>query len=148
MLTNRSAPPGAVVPTLIYDDVPAAVEWLCATFGFQRRVLAGSSHAQLLIGAGAVILGASRKGAGFAEAADEAEFRPPVPGIVSHGVHVAVEDVDGHYAHSVAAGAKILQPPTEYMFGERQYTVEDPEGHRWTFSQSVQDVDPREWAGA
>jgi uncharacterized glyoxalase superfamily protein PhnB len=34
-----------------------------------------------------------------------------------------------------------------HMYGERQYTVEDPGGHRWTFSQSVADVDPADWGG-
>jgi uncharacterized glyoxalase superfamily protein PhnB len=30
-------------------------------------------------------------------------------------------------------------------FGERQYTVEDLEGHRWTFSQSIADVPFEAW---
>lgn len=146
MLNNRSLPPGAVIPTLIYDDVPAAVEWLCATFGFRERLRAGNSHAQVLVGAGSIMLGASRKGAGFAAAKDDAEFRPPLPGIVSCALHVPVDDVEAHYARTVAAGARILQPPTEYPFGEKQYTAEDLAGHRWTFSQSVADVDPSLWA--
>jgi uncharacterized glyoxalase superfamily protein PhnB len=47
-----------------------------------------------------------------------------------------------------AAGARISSPPTTYPFGERQYSAQDPFGHRWTFSQSVADVDPREWGGS
>ena len=58
---------------------------------------------------------------------------------------VRVEDVDRHYEHAKQRGAHILQPPTTHPFGERQYTAEDPEGHRWTFSQSVADVEPEEW---
>jgi hypothetical protein len=27
------------------------------------------------------------------------------------------------------------------------FTAEDPGGHRWTFSQTVADVDPRDWGG-
>ena len=38
-------------------------------------------------------------------------------------------------------------PPTDFPYGERQYSVEDPGGHRWTFSQSIADVDPRTWGG-
>jgi len=44
-------------------------------------------------------------------------------------------------------GARILQPPADYPFRERQYTAEDPCGHRWTFSQSIADVRPEEWGG-
>ena len=29
-------------------------------------------------------------------------------------------------------------------FRERQYTVEDPGGHQWTFSQSIADVAPED----
>lgn len=36
-----------------------------------------------------------------------------------------------------------LAPHFEY--GERQYTVEDPAGHRWTFSETLADVAPEEW---
>jgi len=39
------------------------------------------------------------------------------------------------------ASANVLQA----IFGERQYTVEDPWGNRWTFSQSIADVDPAAW---
>ncbi len=38
-----------------------------------------------------------------------------------------------------------MKPPTDMPFGERQYTVEDPWGHRWTFSQSIADVAPEVW---
>jgi hypothetical protein len=44
-------------------------------------------------------------------------------------------------------GARILDPPADYPYGERQYTAEDLSGHRWTFSQSIADVVPEEWGG-
>ena len=37
--------------------------------------------------------------------------------------------------------------PTDFPYGERQYTAEDPSGHRWTFSQTLADVAPEEWGG-
>lgn len=45
----------------------------------------------------------------------------------------------------MAGGAHILHPPTDYPYGERQYVAEDPGGHRWTFSQSIADIDPVSW---
>ena len=62
-------------------------------------------------------------------------------------VHVRVDDVDAHHQQAVRAGAHVLNPPTDYPYGERQYTAEDPGGHRWTFSQSIADVDPADWGG-
>jgi len=60
---------------------------------------------------------------------------------------VPVPDVDAHHAAAVAAGARVLNPPTTHPYGERQYSVIDPGGHRWTFSQSVADSDPATWGG-
>ena len=61
---------------------------------------------------------------------------------------VRVEDVDARTASSARAqGARILEEPTEFPFGERQYTAQDPGGHQWTFSQTLADVAPEEWGG-
>src|SRR5260221_1848872 len=81
MVLNRSAPRATVVPILVYEDVTAAIEWLCSAFGFTERLRAGApgvvSHAQLTVGDGAIMLG--RQGA---------EFRPPRTGEVSQYVTV------------------------------------------------------------
>jgi hypothetical protein len=42
-------------------------------------------------------------------------------------------------------GARIINQPTDYPYGERQYTAEDIGGHRWTFTQSIADIDPASW---
>jgi uncharacterized glyoxalase superfamily protein PhnB len=115
--------------------VPDAVEWLCRAFGFQERLRIERHRAQLVFGDGAVIVTELE-----AADLDGASHR-------THGVHVRVDDVDGHHRQALHAGAHILHPPTDYPFGERQYTVEDPGGHRWTFSQSIADVDPADWGG-
>jgi uncharacterized glyoxalase superfamily protein PhnB len=149
MIANRSAPSGTIIPYLIYNDVGGAIDWLCNVVGFTERLRAGDEggkvgHAQLAIGDGGVMLGAARRGQGFA-APDDAEFRPPRANEVSMALTVHVEDVDGHYERAKQRGARILQPPATHPFGERQYTAEDPEGYRWTFSESVADVKPEEW---
>ena len=60
---------------------------------------------------------------------------------------VRVDDADAHYARAAAAGAQIVSPPTDYPYGERQYSAVDVGGHHWTFSQSIADVDPATWGG-
>jgi uncharacterized glyoxalase superfamily protein PhnB len=139
MVANRSAPKAAVVPILVYEDVGKAIDWLCDAFGFKERLRAaipGGSvvHAQLDVADGAVMLG--RQGG---------EFRAPRPDEVSQYVTVHVDDVDQHFDHARQCGARILKPPANTPFGERQYTVEDVGGHRWTFSQSIADVGLEEW---
>jgi uncharacterized glyoxalase superfamily protein PhnB len=135
---NQSAPAATVVPILVYADVAKAIEWLCQAFGFVERLRVEQKgvvfHAQLIVGDGALMLG--RQGA---------EYRPPRAGEVSQYVHVSVENVDQHFERAKVAGARVVSTPHDMPFGERQYSVEDPEGHRWTFSQHVADVPPEQW---
>jgi uncharacterized glyoxalase superfamily protein PhnB len=135
--TNRSLPSATVVPVLVYPDVRAAVAWLEAAFGFVEHVKIGEDHrSQLGFGDGAVIVGDIR-----------GERRPPREGEETHSVLVRVEDARAHCEHARAHGARILKEPTDFQYGERQYTAEDLAGHRWTFSQTVRDVAPEEWGG-
>lgn len=129
MLPNRSVPAATVVPVLAYADVAEASDWLCTAFGFRVRLRIGDHRAQLVFGDGAVIITELGRVAGESRST----------------VHVRVEDADGHHERSASFGARILHPPTDYPYGERQYTAEDPGGHRWTFSQSIADVDPASW---
>jgi uncharacterized glyoxalase superfamily protein PhnB len=62
-------------------------------------------------------------------------------------VMMRVADVDRHYAHARAHGARDVHAPADYPYGERQYTVADLAGHEWTFTQTIADVAPEEWGG-
>jgi uncharacterized glyoxalase superfamily protein PhnB len=134
---NPSAPPQSVVPVLAYQDVRAAVEWLSQVFGFAERVQIGDHRAQLSIGNGAVIVADASYGRGSPASEDA----------ITHSVMVRVEDVDGHYNAAVAAGAQVTSEPVDHPYGERQYGVTDPAGHRWTFTQSIAEVQPESWGG-
>ncbi|MFJ6836889.1 VOC family protein [Streptomyces sp. NPDC091209] len=137
MKPNRSIPASTVIPVLIYPDVREAVAWLGAAFGFAERVRIGEDHrAQLSFGDGAVIVGDVRN-----------DRRPPRPGEVTHSTTVRVEDIGAHYERSRKHGARIIMEPTDFEYGERQYTAEDLAGHQWTFSQTLADVAPEEWGG-
>jgi uncharacterized glyoxalase superfamily protein PhnB len=134
---NRSIPSATLIPVLVYPDVREAVRWLGAAFGFEERLQIGESHrSQLRFGDGALIVADVRH-----------EQRPPRPGEVTHVVLVRVEDARGHCERARAAGARIVMEPTDFEYGERQYAAEDPAGHRWTFSETLADVDPAEWGG-
>jgi uncharacterized glyoxalase superfamily protein PhnB len=146
MLENRSMPTSTVIPILVYEDVADAVEWLSDTFGFTERVRIGSHRVQLSVGDGAVVV-TGRRVPQTGGGGDPVVLRPPRRGEVSHTVMIRVEDVDAHFEHARQCGARILQYPTDHPYGERQYAVEDLEGHRWSFSQSIRDVAPEEWGG-
>ncbi|HEX5245217.1 MAG TPA: NADAR domain-containing protein [Tepidisphaeraceae bacterium] len=146
MLHNQSAPPGTIVPRLIYDDVAAAIDWLCGAFGFVERLRTPAEadgtihHAQLAYGLGSVILTGHS-----AEFRGEPKGHALRPGQFSEGLMVRVEDAQAHYEQARNFGAKIISLPKRCEFGEIQYSAEDREGKRWTFTQSFADVDPTSW---
>lgn len=131
-------PRSHVIPVLGYPEVGAAIDWLCDAFGFSLRWRIGNHRAQLNVGDGAVAITAepSRESRGSGVHGDE-----------RHSVMVRIEDVDRHHERAKRRGARILAPPADYHYGERQYTVEDLGGHTWTFSQSTADVAPEDWGG-
>jgi uncharacterized glyoxalase superfamily protein PhnB len=136
-MNNPSAPPQSVVPVLAYPDVRAAVEWLSHVFGFAERVQIGDHRAQLSIGNGAVIVADASYG----------RRSPAAEDAITHSVLVRVEDVGAHYRAAVAAGAHVTSEPADHPYGELQYGVTDPAGHRWTFTQSIAEVQPESWGG-
>lgn len=147
-MVNRSAPPGEVVPGLYYDDVDAAISWLCGAFGFTERYRYGPADhpigAFLAVGESSVALSEARVGQS-PDWDDDTDLRPPRGDFTTGGVSVRVTEVDAHYDRATAFGARTFGPPTTYRFGERQYTAVDLAGHRWSFTQSVADIAPEDW---
>jgi len=133
---NRSIPEDPVIPVLRYPDLSSATSWLCATFGFRERLRIGDHRVQLVIapGGGAVV------------ATDGGRMLGPTEG-ATHSIMVRVVSVDEHFERAKQAGAIIVSPPTTYPFGERQYSALDLAGHPWTFTETVEDVDPATWGG-
>lgn len=125
-------PNPAVIPVLAYADVRAAVAWLERAFGFHERLTIGDHRAQLTWSDAAVVI---------------ASAGPDAPRPAAHSVMVRVTGIDAHCAHARSSGARIVTEPTTYPYGERQYTAVDPGGHVWTFSESIEDVDPAAWGG-
>ena len=138
MLTNRSAPPATVTPVLIYPDVREAVAWLERAFGFGERVRIGDDHrAQLRVGEdGSIVVADVRR-----------DQVAPSGGVVTQVIKVRVPDVDAAFARARDAGARVLEEPHTWEYGERSGVVEDPAGHRWELTQTVRDVEPEEWGG-
>jgi uncharacterized glyoxalase superfamily protein PhnB len=64
-----------------------------------------------------------------------ATYRSPrSAGAVTGVTTISVDDVDAHYARTVAAGANIVCEPIDRPYGIREYGAEDPEGQIWWFT--------------
>ena len=121
----------------MYPDVRAAVAWLTEAFGFRERLQIGEDHrSQLQFGDGAVIVGDVRH-----------DRVPPRPGESTNQVVVRVDDARAAFERARAAGAEIRMEPTDFEYGERQWSCVDPWGHQWTFSETLEDADPASWGG-
>jgi uncharacterized glyoxalase superfamily protein PhnB len=133
---NRSVPPPTVIPVLVYPDVREAVAWLGAAFGFAERTRIGESHrAQMSIGDDGAMIVADVQG----------ERQAPHEGIVTHVMKVRVDNVGAWYERARDHGARVLEPPVDREYGERECTVEDLAGHRWEFTETLRDVAPEEY---
>jgi uncharacterized glyoxalase superfamily protein PhnB len=126
----------AVIPCLRYRDAPAAIEWLCATFGFEKHLIVPNedgtiAHAQLSFGNGMIMLGSVLK--------DETPFgrlmKQPdeIGGAETQSAYLIVVDADIVYARARSAGAKIVLEIKDEDYGGRGFSCLDLEGHLWNF---------------
>lgn len=118
-----------IFPFMRFSDADAALEWLSRAFGFDEQVAYRSDdgvvqHAQMSLGPGIFMLG---------------QGDPNDP--ASHGVYVAVEDVDAHYERAKAAGAEIVREIEDTDYESREYTARDLDGHVWSFGSYHPKVD-------
>jgi uncharacterized glyoxalase superfamily protein PhnB len=139
MINNRSVPTNIVLPHIVYQNVAEAIAWLTKIFGFTEHYRYGApeapSGAQMHLGDAWIMLASARPG----------RSTPAQLGCETQSLTIFVEDVDVHFARSKSAGAKIVEDLHETMYGERQYGVEDLDGHHWLFSKHAHDVSPAEW---
>jgi PhnB protein len=133
----------SVMPYLLYEDSDAALEFLVSAFGFTEKVrMAGDdgrvTHAEVQMSDGVIMFGTP-----------PGDYKNPAQlGGKTQIVYVYVDDVDAHYARAKQAGAKIVREPEDQFYGDRNYAVEDPEGHEWNFGTHVRDVSPEEMQAA
>ena len=125
-----------VIPCLRYRDAPAAIDWLCQTFGFEKQLVEPNqdgtiAHAQLSFGNGMIMLGSVLKA--------ETEFgrlmKQPdeIAGAETQSSYIVVLDADAMYARAKAAGAKIVIEIKDEDYGGRGFSCYDLEGHLWNF---------------
>ena len=123
-----------IIPGMRYKDAPAAIDWLCRTFGFSRHLVVpdgegGIAHAQLVLGNGMIMLGTAREDGEF----DSYVRLPREVGANTQAAYVVVDEIDAHYQSSVDAGAEIVYEIADQEYGGRLYSAIDPEGHLWNF---------------
>jgi uncharacterized glyoxalase superfamily protein PhnB len=137
-MTVIEPPRPAFIPSVIYKDNRAALEWLQRAFGFEPSMVLTDSqdnivHAEMSFGGGVVMIGS--------EYFSWTKSPTAVGGVNTQRIHVRLDQgIDEHCARARAAGAKIVGEPADQFYGDRTYSAQDPEGHHWTFTQAGKTV--------
>lgn len=130
-----------VTPYLSVKGAAAAIDFYKKVFGAVEVVRMPQpdgriGHAELKFGESYVML------------ADEFPemnvVGPKTLGNTSVGLLLYVDDVDKTVERAVALGAKIVKPVQDQFYGDRNGTIEDPFGHKWTIAVHIEDVSPEE----
>ena len=132
-----------IIPVLRYRNAPAAVDWLCRIFGFEKHQVFENpdstiAHAELRLGGGMLMLASAEKPTEFSKHIKQPD---EIGGFETQSSYLVVADADVVYARAVAAGAKIELDIKDEDYGGRGFTCRDLENRLW----SVGTYDP--WAG-
>jgi uncharacterized glyoxalase superfamily protein PhnB len=131
-----------VIPALRYRNAPAAIEWLCKAFGFEKQAVYPNAdgtiaHAQLTFGNGMVMVSTAVNGTPYSKF-----LRQPdeIGTVETQAPCLIVSDCDAVYKRAKAAGAEIVMNIADMDYGGRAFACRDLEGHLW----NVGSYDP--WA--
>ena len=122
-----------VIPCLRYREAPAAIDWLCEVFGFERHLVVpndsgGIAHAQLSFGNGMVMVASADQ---ESEYGDLVNLPDQVGGVETQSPYLVVNDADAVYERAKAAGAQIIIEIKNEDYGGRGFTCRDLEGRLW-----------------
>jgi uncharacterized glyoxalase superfamily protein PhnB len=138
--TDNSWP--SLSSAVCYRDPKAALAWLEKAFGFESFMVITDNdgnlvHSEMRFGNGVIMIGNEWS----------ADHKSPasIQGKNTQTVHVHLsEGIDAHCARAKAAGAEIIADLETQFYGDRTYRARDPEGHIWTFGQTVKQVSREE----
>jgi PhnB protein len=143
MAKTKNPPEGynSLTSYLIVQGAAAAIDFYKKVFGATESLRMPMpdgriGQAELKIGDSVLML---------ADEFPEAEaISPKTLGGTTVGLMIYVDDADAMFNKAVAMGAKVKKPMADQFYGDRNGTVEDPWGHKWTISTHVEDVTPEE----
>ena len=133
MPTNLRLAPSTIMPTLRYHNAPAAIEWLCQVFGFERHAVYPGpegtiAHAELTLRGGMIMLGSHKHdghGQGFRSLEEVGDYE-------TRSAYVVVTEIDAVYERAKAAGGSVIRELQGTDYGSRDFSIKDLEGHSWS----------------
>jgi len=137
-----------ISPLLFYRDPKAALDFLERAFGFETRMVVddgqgGVIHSESLFEGHVVMVSGPPS--------PQSKYASPLDlgGRRTSSIHVQLKDgIDALCEQARAAGATIEREPGDQPYGDRVFTCLDPEGHAWSFGQTIQAMSAEEMTAA
>lgn len=132
----------AITPYLIAKGAEQAIAFYVAAFGAEERYRLTDpqtgkiGHAELTVGDATFMLAD--------EHPDFGALSPATIGGTPVKLHLSVADSDSMVAAAERAGATVLRPVQDQMYGERSGLIVDPFGHQWFIGTPIAEVSPEE----
>lgn len=130
-----------MIPRLFCRDAEAEIEFCTAVFGAVEGVRrpgadGKTAHAMMLFGPAMVMI--ESEWPGLTNRAPSPDGSSPVV------LYLYVENVDETVERAVAAGARVLMPPTDQFWGDRTAWIIDPASHVWTVATRIEETTEEE----
>lgn len=130
-----------ITPYLLVRNAAAAMDYYAKAFGaveIERYAMPDGRimHADMKIGDSHFMLADENPEAGF--------VGPETVGGTTFGMALYVDNVDEMFNRAIDAGGKVQRALANQFYGDRNGTLTDPFGHKWTVSTHVEDVTPEE----
>lgn len=129
------------IPYLCVQDAAGALDFYAKAFGATEALRLSEpggkvGHAEIQIDGARMMLSD--------EYPDYGVLSPKTLGGAGMSIHLNVDDVDAFVARAVAAGATLKKPPEDQFYGERTAKLEDPFGHTWQVTTTIEEVSVEE----
>lgn len=130
-----------ITPYLVIKGAAAAIDFYKQAFGATEIARIAQpdgriGHAELKLGDSHLMLAD--------EFPEMDTVGPKTLGNTPVGLMLYVDDVDTVFAKALALGATVNKPLADQFYGDRNGTVIDPFGHKWTIATHKEDVSPEE----
>ncbi len=135
----------SISPLLAVEDIAKSMDYYESVLGFKKGLAMPGEGGQLMHGevriADNLMLMFSPAQGGQGPVAQKlAQGGPKGSGVILY-IDLGDQDIDRYYGDVKKAGAKVIQEIDDQFWGDRIFTIEDPDGYILTFSKHVRDVD-------
>jgi uncharacterized glyoxalase superfamily protein PhnB len=136
----------SIIPSLAVADIDASVRFYAEVLGFDVMFTLPGDDGRLIHAS--VRRGDSDLMFGRLDPSNPYDQAPLGRGVVLYATVADDEDIDAYFQRVKAAGAHVVQEPTDQFWGHRDWAIADPDGYRLYISKVIRTVSADEMRDA